>query len=69
MIKMSVYKSISYVTAWSNEVGSGIELVKTFFSSWCLYTCRLKGKLMRARMTNVSIHFILKQLPYFGMYA
>lgn len=35
-------------------------LVKTFFSSWCLYTCRLKGKLMRARVANLSVQFMLK---------
>jgi hypothetical protein len=34
-------------------------LVKTSFSSWCLYTRRLKGKLMRARMANLPLQSML----------
>ena len=66
-IKMSVDKSMSYVTAWFIEVGSGVVLVKkcshsTVVFVMVLVTCRFKGQrgsvVMRATMSNLSTHLM-----------
>jgi hypothetical protein len=69
-IKMSVDKELSYVSAWSIEIGSGVVLVKTFLSGvlfvMVLAYVQVGGSggygPMRARRVYHSADVSLKQL-------